>query len=186
MHRSGHLGAGLLLYAPIAYGLWLTEQPLLALVGLLIVTWTTSLPDIDLRIPALSHRGGTHTVGFVLVVAVAWAVIGWIVGTQFAGTFAAMLEPTSATLPIEGWPRIVDQFQSLDGWALGSVTGLSAGAAIVSHLLADLLTPMGLRPFWPVSSMRYSLDVCRASSRVGNTLLFVAGVVAIALVGLGG
>lgn len=68
MHRLGHLGAGLLLYAPIASGLWITDRPVLALVGLLVVLWTASLPDIDLQIPGLSHRGSTHTIGFVVVV----------------------------------------------------------------------------------------------------------------------
>ena len=37
---------------------------------------------------------------------------------------------------------------------------------------------MGIAPFWPVSSKRYSLDVAKASSTIANGLLFALGVCA--------
>ena len=184
MHRSGHLGAGLLLYAPLFYWHWIANRSLLALVGLVVVLWTVPLPDIDLQVPGLSHRGSTHTVAFALLIALAWTAIGWSVGGYFTGTIVPGLE--SVALPIEGWHRVLSQFRSLDARTLSVVAGLSGGVAVLSHLLADLLTPMGLIPFWPVSSTRDSLGICRASSRSANALVLGLGVITIALISLGG
>ena len=184
MHRSGHLGAGLLVYAPLFYWLWITDRPLLALVGLVVVLWTVPLPDIDLQVPGLSHRGSTHTIAFAILIALAWTVIGWSVGGYLTETIVSGLE--SVVLPIEGWHRVLGQLQSVDARTLSAVAGLSGGVAVLSHLLADLLTPMGLAPFWPVSSIRYSLGVCRASSRSVNALLLGLGVITIALISLEG
>ena len=184
MHRSGHLGAGLLLYAPLFYWLWITDRPLLALVGLVVVLWTVPLPDIDLNVSGLSHRGSTHTIAFAILIGLTWTAIGWSIGGYLPGTIIPGLE--SVVLPIEGWHRVLSQFRSLDVRTLSAVAGLSGGVAVLSHLLADLLTPMGLAPFWPVSSTRYSFGVCRASNRSANALLLGLGVITIALISLGG
>lgn len=48
--------------------------------------------------------------------------------------------------------------------------------AILAHLLADLLTPMGVAPFWPVSARRYSLDLTPARDPRANNVLLGAGV----------
>ena len=186
MHRSGHLGAGLLLYAPIAYSLWLTDRPGLAFAGLLVIGYSAMLPDIDLRVPGLSHRGPTHTVGFAVLVAAVWGAIGWVIGTQVTRRLAAMLQPTAETASIDGWSTVVAQLGAVDGTALATVLALSGGVAILSHLVADLLTPMGIRPFWPLYSESYSLGLCRAANRPANALLFMLGVVAIALVAVSG
>ncbi|WP_458189299.1 metal-dependent hydrolase [Haladaptatus sp. NG-WS-4] len=54
--------------------------------------------------------------------------------------------------------------------------GLFVGTlAVVSHLLADVITPMGIRPFWPVSPRHYTLDVTPANDPVANYLLLVGG-----------
>lgn len=37
---------------------------------------------------------------------------------------------------------------SLFAFAVGTL-------AIIAHLIADLLTPMGIKPFWPLSNKRY-------------------------------
>ncbi|WP_458206007.1 metal-dependent hydrolase [Haladaptatus sp. NG-SE-30] len=57
-----------------------------------------------------------------------------------------------------------------------AVFGVLVGVlAVISHLLADVITPMGIRPFWPFSDRHYTLDVTPASDRTANYLLFVAG-----------
>jgi inner membrane protein len=60
---------------------------------------------------------------------------------------------------------------------VGAVTGM---VLVVAHLLADALTPMGIRPFAPASDRQYTLDLVKASSTVGNYFLLVAGIVAAA------
>ena len=62
MNRIGHLGAGLLIYAPAFAALLRVDSPVAGIIGLVIVLWTAPLPDIDLRLPGLTHRGPTHTV----------------------------------------------------------------------------------------------------------------------------
>jgi len=56
--------------------------------------------------------------------------------------------------------------------------------SIASHLLADALTPMGIRPLWPVSRRRYSLSVTTAANPIANYGLLGLGVVAV-LAGIG-
>ncbi|MCO8243331.1 MULTISPECIES: metal-dependent hydrolase [unclassified Haladaptatus] len=55
--------------------------------------------------------------------------------------------------------------------------GLVGALAIVAHLLADVITPMGIRPFWPVSDRKFTFDIVLASNTRANALLFVFGVV---------
>ncbi|MFC6732859.1 MULTISPECIES: metal-dependent hydrolase [unclassified Haladaptatus] len=70
------------------------------------------------------------------------------------------------------------------GWvALRLTTPILAGFAfgvgvlsIASHLLADWITPMGIKPFWPFSRRRYSLDLTTAKNPVANYLLLGLGV----------
>lgn len=47
---------------------------------------------------------------------------------------------------------------------------------VVAHLLSDVLTPMGIAPFWPLSSKRYSLSLVDASNAPANYLLLLFGV----------
>jgi len=61
------------------------------------------------------------------------------------------------------------------------VTGLAAGLGVVSHLLADAITPAGVRPLWPIWDRSISLRLVRASNAPANWLLFVAGLAAISL-----
>ncbi len=80
-------------------------------------------------------------------------------------------------------------FAALVGLLTGFVGGLLAGTsgaefgglvgtlAIVAHLLADVITPMGIRPFWPLSDRKFTFDVVLASDTRANALLFVFGVV---------
>ncbi|MEA5386518.1 metal-dependent hydrolase [Haloarculaceae archaeon H-GB2-1] len=57
--------------------------------------------------------------------------------------------------------------------SLGLVVGtISVG----SHLLADVITPAGITPFWPVSSRHYSMNLVSSDSLVANWSLLGAGV----------
>lgn len=151
MHREGHLGAALLVYAPVTFvlmSLGFTELGVLGSVGAAALAM---LPDQDLRVPFVKHRGPTHTVWFALLVGLVLGAAGAAVGHD-AGLLAA-----------------------LGLFAFGFVTGV---LTVGSHLLADALTPMGIRPFAPRSDATYTLDLVRAANRPANYLLFLLGAVA--------
>lgn len=83
-------------------------------------------------------------------------------------------------------------FAGLVGLVLGGITAVVAGSVaavfallvgvvtVGSHILADALTPMGVRPFAPIRTRRYTLGLVRAANPVANYLLLVLGVIAIA------
>lgn len=151
MFRPGHYGVALTLYAP--FGCWLLSlgYPTVAFAGGAGVLWLTMLPDWDSHVPGMTHRGATHTLLFVaLVGAVAWTAANAAgFGTRPAG-------------PVD--------FQSF-------ATGVAV-LAVVSHLTADLLTPMGVALFWPLTDRRFTVSVATSDNRLVNVLLLALGLVA--------
>jgi len=109
------------------------------------------VPDWDMRILFISHRGPTHTVWFALAV-------GSLIGAR-TGLLAALGPGPFA-------------------FVVGTVT-------IGSHILADALTPMGVRPLVPYREARYTVEITRASNPAANYVLFLlgAGAFVVALVG---
>jgi len=149
MYRTGHYGAALLTYAPVGTVLLLGGFEAAGVVGGIGVLTLARLPDYDLKVPLLSHRGPTHTLLFaVLVGAVVGGGLGALAGTAPPG-------------------RAV---------TLGAFGFLVGFLAVGSHLLADALTPAGIEPFWPLSSKNYSLGLVGADSTVGNYGLLALGV----------
>jgi len=151
MHREGHVGAAMLAYAPvggIALALGARE---LAVLGYAASVVLSTVPDLDLRVPLLPHRGPTHTVWFALLVGVGLGAIGAAAGCE-RGPLAAL--GTGAF-----------------GFVVGSV-------AIGSHVASDALTPMGVRPFAPLRDSSYSFEVARAANPVANYALLALGVAA--------
>jgi inner membrane protein len=52
-----------------------------------------------------------------------------------------------------------------------------AGAlSVAAHLLADWLTPAGVRPFWPLTDREFSLSMTTAANPLANYLLLALGV----------
>ena len=107
------------------------------------------VPDWDQRVPFVRHRGPTHTIWFMLLVASVFAVVGPAVGVGSRGTAAGVLLALFAAL-------------------IGIIM-------IGAHLLADALTPMGIRPFKPLNSNKYTLDITKAANPIANYVLLVGG-----------
>ena len=170
MHKRGHAGFALLAYLPVlAVGTASEEWSVLTLIGVvaladiarpvaLLTGWNLSLslamlPDIDQQLPQVTHRGFTHTIWFVLTVSLCGAGLGFLLATVF---------------PIPG------------GVASPAMVGLFCGYlcvhALGTHLLADVVTPMGLRPLWPVSDWHVSLNLLRAANPTANRVLYLMGV----------
>lgn len=176
MHRAGHHGVALLTYAPLVavVSLAAPELYLLAALGatcLVNPLWPikyaigrnvsfslSMLPDIDMKLPGVKHRGPTHTVWFALLVAALFAGVGAVLGPALVLLVSLPVDPT------------------LLGAAFLGYIGFHA---VITHMLADMLTPMGVRPFAPVSGREYGLGLVNAGNVVANPLLFALGVVAV-------
>jgi inner membrane protein len=154
MLKTGHYGAALLLYAPVGF-LLLSVDPALAVLGGVGSVTLARLPDYDLLVSFVQHRGATHTLAFLAVVA---AALGWL-GHVFAGQFGTASTRTAG---------------------LGVAV---AGVAVGSHLLADALTPSGVPLLWPLSRRRFSVPLTTAGNPVANYGLLAVGLVATLAVG---
>lgn len=154
MYRPGHYGVALSLYAPIGGVLVAIGMANRALLGVGVLLALAMLPDVDSKTTRLNHRGPTHTLAFALLV-------GLLTGAM-AGVLAGIVSGISTGVWFAGF-----------GLLIGTL-------AIVSHLLADMVTPMGIRPFWPVSGRHYTLAITLSSDSRANYLLFVSGTTFIA------
>ena len=180
MYARGHVGVGLLLYAPLATVLIMGNLFALAAVGWALTVFLSTLPDIDMKLPGVPHRGPTHTLWFAAAVGVVMAVLSGIGASVLIGqgAFDAAL-----------WSRVgIDGTQSAIGLGYmtgndpllaGGVTALFIGTisamAIVSHLVGDVLTPMGIRPLTPFSNRKYTLKWTTAANNTANELLHYVG-----------
>ena len=152
MYQAGHYGTALLAYAPLGTVVALGGHEATAILGALACVALSTLPDCDHRLPLVEHRGPTHSLLFAL-----------LVGAGLAGITATLVDAATPLLDV-----------GLVGFAF--VVGT---LSITSHLLADALTPMGIRPFWPISNRRYTLAVTRAANPLANYALLAVGVLAV-------
>lgn len=155
MKQTGHYGAALLLYSPIALLLLAQGHGALALVGGALAITLAMAPDCDCVIPFVEHRGITHTLAFALLVGALVGGAGWIVGSR--------IDAATATT----FGRFA--------FGVGTLT-------VVSHLLADVITPMGVRPFWPLSDRHFTFELVLARNWGANVVLFAVGTAATLLV----
>lgn len=160
MYQLGHYGLALLVYAPVGAALVREGHVVAAYLGGAVMVGTATFPDCDHRIPLISHRGPTHSFLFALLFGAAFGAAG------------------SALAPVLGPTVEVDL--AAFGFAVGTLS-------VLTHLVGDVLTPMGIRPFWPLSGRSYSLGLTTAKNPVANYALFALGVFATAatLVGTG-
>lgn len=154
MHRMGHNGAALAVYAPIGLLTFAAGLQTAALVGGAFAVGGTMVPNWDQRVLLVRHRGPTHTVWFALAVGAVLGLTGILVGSS-AGALTAL--------------------------AFG-VFGLIVGVITVgANLLADALTPMGICPLEPVRDTEYTLEVMRAANPIANYGHLVIGIIMAAL-----
>jgi len=155
VYRTGHLGVSLLVFAPIGYLLVAGGEPLAALATGGAMLWLAMLPDVDHRIPGVSHRGPTHSLLFAVLVGAAFAAAGALLADGIG-----VLERAQFT-------------------AFGFFVGF---IAVGAHLLGDVLTPAGVNLFWPWGR-EFSLYLTRADNTLANYGLFLLGVFAVSAAG---
>ncbi|MFC6757716.1 MULTISPECIES: metal-dependent hydrolase [Haloarcula] len=147
MYPPGHVGLTALLFAPLVYWFRVRGRRAAATECLGVALALAVLPDIDKVWPGLVHRGVTHT----------------LLAAVVAGALVVLL----FRAPAAGSPGL--------GGEHPVVCYLVGAAGVVSHLVGDVITPMGIQPFFPGSRLVYSLDLVQASSPTANLLLIVAG-----------
>jgi len=150
MHREGHYGASLLAYSPLGFAVTALGFPTAAVGGGALAVVLAMVPDWDQRIPGVAHRGPTHTVHFAAVVAVGTGLLGAGMGVSVSDGNALV---------------------ALGAGVFGATTG---AVAILGHIGADALTPMGVTPLGE-GGPYISYDVCRADSTLGNYGLLALG-----------
>lgn len=158
----GHVAMAALWALPAWY-LW-DARPSLAFVGLVLAT--AMLPDVDLLLrdvlPGVHHHGVTHTVVFVVGVAL-------VAGVLAARALMPAIERWWIRSGSQAVPRL-DVYAFVTG-------GLLLGG--LSHLFADMLSAPDIsqpvEPFWPFFDKPVSVDLIYYSSPVWNLgLLTVA------------
>lgn len=159
MYRSGHLGVALLVFAPVGAALLLLGAVDRAVIAGGTICWLSSLPDLDHRIPGLSHRGATHSLGFAVAVGVAFGGVAAVGGGHLP------IPSDDGTTTIAG----------LDGPAV-PFAFLVGVLTVLAHLLGDVVTPVGVPLLWPLTRRTVGLGLCRADSTHANLAALVLGV----------
>lgn len=146
VHWRGHVGAALVAFAPVGAVLSASGEFALALLGTAVAVAVATLPDVDEALP-MAHRGWTHTVWFVAGCGVLAAALGAAAGV-------AVGRPLAVAVAV----------------------GLATGVSLAAHIAADSVTPMGVRPLYPVSRWHHSFDVTPARNPRANATLLGFGV----------
>ncbi|WP_435159779.1 metal-dependent hydrolase [Haladaptatus sp. DFWS20] len=150
MNKLGHWGIVLFVFGFVVFGLVARER----MRGAKIITVTGLFmeisPDVDLRIAQIAHRGITHTVWAALVAGVALAVI------------AFRFEPFSLTGKGE---------ETFYGFLTGFIS-------VGCHLVGEIITPVGIKPLYPLFSKSHTFDIVSAHNQAANLLLLVVGILA--------
>lgn len=158
MYRSGHMGISLSLYSPILYFLIVSQEILLASVGLFIVIIAASLPDLDFRIPKIKHRGYSHSLVGAFVIATVLSISTFISYIYIVSIGNELLFSVSYSPEIMG--------------VYGFVMGFFA---TLSHYAGDIITPSGIPILAPISKENKSFNLVYAKNKWANGLFFILG-----------
>lgn len=159
MKRTGHIGVQLLVFAPLAFFFGALGRADLAMYGALGMVLLARLPDIDHKLPFVTHRGITHTVLFAVLTGIGTGGIAYAL--------------------VQDEPMAV----FVGGVSYGVFIGFYA---VIGHLAGDVLTYSGVRPLEPFVSTEYTLEVTQYDSRLWNGGLFAGGLLAFLIaIGLG-
>lgn len=167
MYGKGHTGISLILYAPINAILIINSLYLEAVIGLAIILFFSSFPDIDIKISFIKHRGITHTIWFA-----------FIIGFLCAFSFYLIPEFYEETFNMSTNSELIMFF-------VGTIS-------IINHIVGDMITPAGIEPFslgllnkvYPFSKLsftdnKYRFVITKAKNENFNTLFLVLGMIII-------
>lgn len=177
MHRTGHLGLAMCCWTVVASVALLPGRPALAVLGGVVCVWFATVPDVDLSLPGVRHRGPTHSLAFAAAFGAfaAFSTLELVAALRHpavAPHVGAIWEPFLAALPDPARPHVAALTASRP---VAAVVGLAAATAVCSHVLGDALTPMGVELLWPVTDANVSVGIVRAGNPVANYGALVAG-----------
>lgn len=181
MYNKGHHGISAFVYTPIAIVLVYFNQYHLAATGLAIMWLTSSLPDIDINTfigRFLTHRGITHTVWFGLFMGLVFAS-----GSLFVEKYIIPKVLAENLLSIGYFSTVLAESplfsKNSSLFSVGLLFHLYVFVmgfiGICSHLLGDIITPSGLRPFAPIKETKYTFNLTKAANKTSNSLIFIFG-----------
>jgi inner membrane protein len=165
MYKPGHVGMSLIFLSPITFILNSINRPILSVITIITTIFLTTQPDIDLKLPVVKHRGLTHTIYFAIL-------LGLIASFIFRKSHSLFLD------------QIVTNTSTMSITLLGFLVGF---LAVISHLMADVITITGIQPFSfgflgnyrPFSKFsketRYQLQWTTAKSPLANLILVILG-----------
>lgn len=174
MYKEGHWGVSLLMYSPVVVLLMLIDPlinfstVILAVYGLGIVSFTASFPDVDMKLKnftPIKHRGITHTVWFALF-------MGSVAAAVTYGLYYYFLMMGAEQISLIPPPIVAVTFSFF-----------MATYGTISHLMGDVITPTGLRPFRPVKNTRYvkvlefNGEKSKAANEHWNTKFYIFGTI---------
>lgn len=155
MFRLGHYGMAMIVYAVVALVLLARGYREDAVFGVFVMLLFTMHPDFDGDFSFIPHREITHTVWFAALVGLLCALI---------------------VIAEEAYRhRALSPAKKPGAWAFSLGT-----LSVTTHLLADMLNPWGVMPFYPVSNVLITFDVVYASNDAANYALLLAGLLALA------
>ena len=167
MLRKGHIGITLTIISPIALAACIVFPNYTAVLIFSGALTGSNLPDIDTSTKLVKHRGFTHTFWFVGIVTIVSTIIMFVIISY---------------IPIG---RYIS-FTSTDHMIAALVFGASVGMGVLTHLLGDVITPTGIKPYHPVtprnilpismSEKKYVYEVANASDPKYNAGFSVLGV----------
>lgn len=153
MYPPGHVGISALLLAPLGYLLFAANREREAFAWLGVALGITLLPDVDVFLPGVLHRGVTHTIPFAIIVGGAIACLAVASGLVLSTPSSSVVTVGRGTI----------------GFAVGS-------GAVLSHLLGDVITPMGITPLFPVFDAVYTLELVYARNPAANLSFLLLGI----------
>lgn len=151
----------LILYAPVVFMLVYHHLFAHAFIAGLVIVGLTRIPDWDIWMPFVEHRGITHTFLFA-------AGMGIVSGVGLAGMVYMASDVITYYFEYQAtiWTVLIN---GAFGFAIGVLS-------VIAHLLADVITPAGIQPLQPFSDTRVRYPMAKASNPVANAVLFSMGV----------
>ncbi|KZN26112.1 hydrolase [Haladaptatus sp. R4] len=148
MNPLGHFGIVLFVFGFVTFGLVTRDKIRAAKIVTVAALAMGIAPDIDLHMAQLSHRGLTHTL---------WAAL-------LAGGVLAFIVYCFEPLALDG--KREESFY-------GFVTGFGG---VCCHLAGDVITPMGIKPLYPVLKKPHTFNLVYANNGPANIALLVVGI----------
>ncbi len=155
------------------------SRPILAVLAILGIWWLEPLPDKDQRVEWLEHRKTSHSLVAVGLSGAVFGAIGWLVGRYAVEPIVGALFTTSASAGGSGLSWWAARLVALDASTLGAAGMWIGAAAIVVHLLGDVITKGGLQPLLPFSRWKLRFSPLSYDNRIAKNGLFAFGALAV-------